>query len=126
LRHDKKSTTPKKDKRTIDAVEATDNSELYSTTFSDDGQTYLWKNGIDSQPTVIEEEEEPFDLQKQVTAALAAVPNMIAPLIEEIPWLLPRWMETESQKKVRLPGHTLFISDTIFRDEHDKPDDKKV
>jgi hypothetical protein len=100
---------------------------LYSTTFSDDGQTYLWNNGIDSQPAVIEEEEEPFELQKQVTAALAAVPNMIAPLIEEIPWLLPRWMETESsKKKARLPGHTLFINDTIFMDEHDKPDDKKV
>ena len=101
LRHDKKGMTPKKDKRTIDAVETTDNSELYSTTFSDDGQTYLWNNGIESQPAVIEEEEEPFELQKQVTAALAAVPNMIAPLIEEIPWLLPRWTETESSKKRR-------------------------
>jgi hypothetical protein len=97
---------------------AIDNEEMYSPATFDEGHSYLW-NG-DTPPAVIEQDEEPSELRKQVAAALAGIPNLIPNLLEEIPHLIPRWEYTPNKKRSRLPGHTIFI------DAHDKPDDKKV
>ena len=109
--------TPKKLKRTCEVVE-TINEESYSPATFDEGHSYLW-NG-ETPPVVIEQDEEPSELRKQFEAAIARIPNLIPTLLEEIPQLIPRWELTPTRKHLRLPGHTMFI------DDHDKPDNKKV
>jgi hypothetical protein len=125
-------TKPKIEKRKANndgTLSGNDTVELYSPSATfDEGHSYLWDNDIDMPPAVIEQEEQLSELQQQVTSALAGIPNQISTLIEEIPWLLPRWVETDTQKKLRLPGHTSsrLPGHTLFMDVHDKPDDKKV